>query len=99
MPATASYSCIIRLKAELKTDNGEQFWTLTSDDLPGLLLGGRDPMALYADTPAVIRSLFKHNYGMDVTVLRAAEVKALAEDTHQPKFSHPGIWTAIPIAA
>lgn len=99
MSATASYFCMIRVKAELHADDGEDFWTLTSDDLPGLLLGGRDLKALHADTPAVIRSLFKHNYGMEVDVLPRAEAKSLAAEVPLPKLALPETWAAIPIVA
>ena len=99
MSATASHSCMIRVKAELHADDGEDFWTLTSDDLPGLLLGGRDLKALHADTPAVIQSLFKHNYGTEVNILPVAEAKNLAADVPPPKLALPETWAAIPIVA
>ena len=99
MSATTSYSCVIRVKAELHADEGHDFWTLTSDDLPGLLLGGRDLKALHADTPTVIQSLFKHSYGMEVNVLPVAEAKDLAARNPLPRLALPDAWTAIPIEA
>ena len=99
MSATKSYSCIVRVKAELHADDGHDFWTLTSDDLPGLLLGGQDLKALHADTPAVIRMLFRHNYGMEVDVLPVAEARDLAAKTPLPQLALPEAWTAIPITA
>jgi hypothetical protein len=42
-------------------------FALTSDDLPGLLLAGKDPAKLWDDVPAVVKALYKVS-GMDVSV-------------------------------
>ena len=99
MPATSSYSCIIRVVEEHREEEGDEFWVITSDDLPGLLLGGRDLEALRADTPEAIRILFDKNYGLDVHVLRATEPRKLASGVPEAELSPPFAWTAIPTAA
>lgn len=43
-------------------------WHLTSPDLPGLFLAGKDITDLYADVPNVIKTLFRLNYGMEIDV-------------------------------
>ena len=51
----------------------ENMFSVTSRDLPGLFLAGRDLSALVADLPAAIKLLFNLNYQMDVQVFRATE--------------------------
>lgn len=97
--ATTTYSCVIRVTEECSTEDGTEFWVLTSNDLPGLLLGGRDLDALRADVPDAIRILFRENYGMEVRVLRATEPKALASGVPEAEHPPPVTWTAIPQAA
>lgn len=43
------------------------FWTITSNELPGLFLGGQDLAALRKDLPAAIELLFRLNYKLDIT--------------------------------
>lgn len=44
---------------------------ITSDDVPGLFLAGKDMDALFRDVPKVIKVLFEKNFGLNVRVLRA----------------------------
>ncbi len=44
------------------------YWTITSDTLPGLFLGGWDLASLREDLPAAIKLLFSANYKKDVEV-------------------------------
>jgi len=66
MTATKSYSGLVRIE-ETQAPNG--CWHLTSHDLPGLLLVGKDRDALYNDVPNVIRALFELNHSMAVNVM------------------------------
>ena len=97
--ATTAYSCVIPVKEEHVTDEygGDDFWMLTSDVLPGFVLGGRDLDAVHADMPDAIRILFKENYGMDVDVRRVTTPESLKEGSRAPLA--PKAWTAIPLAA
>ena len=99
MSATASYSCLIRVEEEHHTDEEDEFWTLTSEDLPGFLLGGRDIESLRADIPVAIRAIFKHNYDMEVNVLRVTEPQNIAQNIPEADLAPPKAWTAIPLAA
>ena len=93
--ATKSYSCVIKVDEELR--EGE-FWVLTSEDLPGLLLSGRDLDALRADTPEVIKQLFKMNYDMDVSVHPVFDVQTIAKQVVEPYRAPPMVplvWSAV----
>ncbi len=59
----APYSCVIPVKEEHVTDETgtDHFRVLTSDVLPGFVLGGRDLEALHSDVPDAIRILFKED--------------------------------------
>ena len=99
--AKSSYSCVIPVAQEfIKDETGtDKFWTLTSDSLPGFVMGGRDLDALHSDVPDAIRILFKHNYDMDVDVLRVTAPQDIARDIPESELSAPEAWTAIPQAA
>jgi len=51
-----------------QTEWDDGTWTLTSDNLPGLFLAGRDIGELEADVPDAIRALFHLNYKILVDV-------------------------------
>jgi hypothetical protein len=42
---------------------------VSSDDIEGLWLWGRDPTQLLDSIAPAIQALFKHNHGLDVTVV------------------------------
>lgn len=87
--ADSSYVAVIRVNGEFK-DGG---WFITSENLPGLFLAGRDPKALHADLPAVIKTLYKLNYEMDVEVCPAGEPgEGRAKSTVLPR-----TWAAVPV--
>lgn len=41
---------------------------VTSEDVPGMHLMGETVLALHDEIPKVIKTLTKHNYGLDVQV-------------------------------
>jgi len=61
--AETGYSLIVRLEAKLREGN---YWVLTSGNLPGLLLCGKDRQKLFDDVPQAIEQLFLLNYEMEV---------------------------------
>ena len=63
--ANNTYSNIINIKEKLHQG---AHWTITSANLPGLFLGGKDLKALRNDIPIAIKSLYRMNHGMDVEV-------------------------------
>ena len=100
--ANTSYSCVIPVKEEHVTDETgtDHFWVLTSDVLPGFVLGGRDLEALHSDVPDAIRILFKENYGVEVDVFRVIEPKHIGQGVPNPgAHATPTAWTAVPLAA
>ena len=100
--AKRSYSCVIPVKEEHVTDDSgtEHFWILTSDILPGFVLGGRDLEALHNDVPDAIRILFKEEYAMDVDVYRVTKPQHIRHDDPDPVMhGEPAAWTAVPLKA
>ena len=100
--ANTSYSCVIPVKEEHVTDETgtDHFWVLTSDVLPGFVLGGRDLEALHSDVPDAIRILFKENYGVEVNVFRVIEPQHIGRGVLNPgDRATPTAWTAVPLAA
>lgn len=57
-----------QVSVQLTHNKDWNLFSLTSPELPGLLLAGRDLVALYADVPAVIKGLYKLDCGLDVEV-------------------------------
>lgn len=49
------------------------FWTITSDELPGLFLAGKDLFSISAEVPEAIKLLFSLNYNMSVDVKMAID--------------------------
>ena len=98
--ASMSYSCLIRVQEEFREEDGDRFWLMRSQDLPGLLLGGRNLERLREDTPNVIQRLFKLNYDMDVQVHRVIDMHDLDKKTPRHQLEPPKAWTAVvPLAA
>jgi hypothetical protein len=64
--ASCDYSKPIMVGLRYSREAG--LFALTSPDLPGLLLAGRDPSQLWADVPAVIKAMYRVGYGMEVEV-------------------------------
>ncbi len=93
--ASKAYSTVIRVNEELREGN---YWMVTSDDLPGMILGGRDILKLREDVPNVIKSLFELNCGMKVDVYPAVKLKEMTskKPTRQNVVSRLSDWTAIP---
>ena len=94
--ASTSYSCIIRVAEERYQGAGDDFWVLTSEDLPGLLLGGRNIEALRSDTPKAIELLFERNYDTKVSVSLHTNIEDISskEDSHMMDLSTPRNWIA-----
>lgn len=69
-------------------------WMITSDDLPGLILGGKDLPALLRDLPKAVKILLEKNYGMShVTVDRAVSPASFQKKSYQP-IAPQGRWNA-----
>lgn len=60
---TKKFTTVIRIELT-QSDGG--YWTLTSPDLPELMLGGTDPEAIQEDIPEAIRRIFQENYHTQV---------------------------------
>jgi len=96
--ASQSYSTVITVKED-KREGG--YWVLFSEDLPGLLLCGKDLSALRADTPTAIQRLFQLNYRMEVMVHPVADSKTLRQggplEGYQSPALLPQAWAAVPL--
>ena len=64
---------VVRIKIEYRSG----IFHLSSDDVPGLWLWGKDPDAVFPDVVPAIKYLYKHNQGRDVIVKEAFFSKAL----------------------
>jgi hypothetical protein len=84
MSGSANYERTISVGMKYNSACG--MFALTSPDLPGLLLAGKDPDALWDDVPAVVRALYKVSYNMDVQVVMESrpEVEGLSFVPLQP---------------
>ncbi|MDH5573260.1 MAG: hypothetical protein OEY89_15975 [Gammaproteobacteria bacterium] len=94
--ADKNYSYLINVEEDFR--EGE-YWVLTSKQLPGLFLSGKDLKTLRADVPNVIKTLYRLNYEMDV------DVRLVCEETPATK-KKPAVcghaakhWSANPIHA
>lgn len=63
--ASHMHTTLITIRVEYHPDG---YWAISSKDLPGLMLAGRDIGPLVEDVPAAIKLLYKLNYQMDVEV-------------------------------
>jgi len=57
-----------RIMVGMRYSQESQLFALTSPDLPGLVLAGRDPAKLWADVPAVIKAMYKVGCSTDIEV-------------------------------
>ena len=92
-----TYTSVVRVREEMREG---KFWMVTSEDLPELLLAGKNLDLLRKDVPNVIKMLFKLNCGMDVEV--HPNLKPQEMTTKRPTsqvFKRLTDWTAIPLAA
>ena len=70
LPRNTQDSFLIRTIQEQKEDG---FWTITSEDLPGLFLAGKDLFSISAEVPEAIKMLFSLNHNMAVDVKMAVD--------------------------
>lgn len=94
--ANSGYSCVIQVDESYR-EGGH--WGLTSKNLPGLFLAGKDLNELRADVPNVIKVLFKNNYGLTVEVRAVVDSCAVKDGCNIAEHIKPGYWSASPIAA
>ena len=94
--ANSGYSCFIRVDENYR-EHGH--WELTSKNLPGLFLAGKDLNALRADVPNVIKVLFKNNYDLVADVRPVVDSCAVKGGCNIAEHVKPGYWSASPIAA
>jgi len=87
------YSCVITSKAVLREGG---YWVITSNDLPGLLLSGKDLHKLVVDIPNVIKALFKNNFGEDVRVLKTIRPDEIKKKPLEEATEASSQWTTIP---
>ena len=78
--AETTHSVIVRLTASLREGN---YWVVTSDNLPGLLLCGKDRHQLFADVPSVVQKLMELNYGLHVQVAPLVEPQSVRRPIHE----------------
>ncbi len=92
--ASCNYAAVIRVDETFRKGG---YWLLTSNDLPGFVLCGKDIKTLRDDVPAAIKILVKANYDMDVEVrplIQPSEMVKCKEGVDMPL---PEAWTAVPI--
>lgn len=88
------YSCVITSKAVLRE---EGYWVITSNDLPGMLLSGKDLHKLVIDIPNVIKVLFKKNFGADVNVLKTISPSEIKKKPLEESIEPSSQWTTVPV--
>ncbi|MCK4710092.1 MAG: hypothetical protein KAU21_15845 [Gammaproteobacteria bacterium] len=93
--ASCNYASVIRVQEELREGH---FWVITSDDLAGLLLCGKEIKKLRADIPSAIKMLFKANYDMDVDVKALAEPAKVVKCKRPSDMPKPEGWAAVQVA-
>ena len=93
--ANTHFTYLINIDVDFR--EGEYF-VLTSSQLPGLLLSGKDINALREDVPNVIKSLFSLNYKMDVDVRIACEESPMPIEEPFCQHTHNN-WAATTIPA
>jgi hypothetical protein len=94
--ASETYTSVVRVREELREG---KFWMLTSEDMPELLLGGKNLDLLRKDVPNVIKMLFKLNSNIDVEI--RPNVKPSEMTTKRPTtqvYNRLTDWTVIPLA-
>lgn len=93
--ADGNYSTTVCIREDRRP---EGYWTLTSKELPGFMLTGKDLAALRADTPAVLKSFFRLNYQIEMDVRPIVSPSALKGKVGDD-FGHRNHWAAFPLAA
>lgn len=88
------YVGIVSIDEELKSDGN---WVVKSNDLPGLLLWGKDIRALREDIPLAIQTLYRLNFELEVQVSMAGSPVA-ANKACAPKPHRHTNWAAVPTA-
>lgn len=96
MNATTSFSTIVNVQIEQHQE--DKVFALTSKDLPGFFLAGKDLPVLLQDVPAAISVLYKCNYGMDVLVSPVKDV-ASSDVADEDWISVPSKFVATPVTA
>jgi predicted RNase H-like HicB family nuclease len=61
-------------------------WAISSKNLPGLVMAGKDIEALIGDLPNAIKLLYKLNYQLDVQVAIAGEDGASLHEERKSAF-------------
>jgi len=82
--ANSGYATVVNIDVDRREGD---YWVLTSEDLPGFLMCGKDRYALGEDIPNVIKGLFRHNYGKDVSVILIDKINLTS--TNQPESTEP----------
>lgn len=77
---SSSYTTLINISLE---HDKQGLWVLTSKDLPGLLLAGKELENLFNDVPNAIKLLYQVNYGMNVSVTPVLDDGAGMQPNHQ----------------
>ncbi len=78
MSASATFKRTLTIGMQYNAACG--MFALTSDQLPGLLLAGKDPAKLWDDVPAVVKAMYRVGYNMDVEVIMEAQPRSEGED-------------------
>jgi hypothetical protein len=92
--STDKYEHLVRTEINF----AEGIWTLTSSDLPGLLLSHEELETVVDDTPAAIQLLFELNYGLKVKVFALQPAGELARERTRPN-TPPSYFAAERMAA
>ena len=71
---------LIPVKEESTTEDGKEFFLLSSDILVGFVLGGRDIKELHQDIPRAIGVIYQEAMGVDVNVVQVAS--AMPNESH-----------------
>lgn len=67
----------VRVTFERRSDGGLRAY---SDDVPGLMLSGPNPEAVFEDVIPALEKLFLHNRGMRVEFAPVSDVRSNLED-------------------
>lgn len=82
----------ITVEFQKRSDGGIR---ITSEDVPGLLLSGTDPLSVAEDLILAIKILLKENKGLDVNVMPLESIEgALEENGFLPSKEFPEEYVA-----
>jgi hypothetical protein len=95
MSASSGYSYLVKIKEDYKEGG---YYMLTSPNLPGFFMGGKNIKKLRTDVPSVIKILFKLNYQLDVHVrpLTDTAPSRTTQSKLSVRKSHLLDWSACP---